>query len=164
MSNGPCRRRATPTCRKEALRCLKALRDAILDRKLTKTRRNFGPKNDEIDAKIEPTSAIEVYGGEANTTHKTKRESEETRQHTTKTRRDGLATHISHDMRCQGEFPTWTPPYLPGESPLAGVNSICSPRDAPRRPETPRDATRRPDETRRDATRRLETPRDASET
>ena len=32
---------------------------------------------------------------------------EETRQHATKTRRDGLATHISHDMRCQGEFPTW---------------------------------------------------------
>ena len=46
---------------------------------------------------------------------------EETRQHATKTRRDGLATHISHDMRCQGEFPTWTPPYLPGESPLTGV-------------------------------------------
>ena len=87
---------------------------------------------------------------------------EETRQHATKTRRDGLATHISHDMRCQGEFPTWTPPYLPGESPLAGVRRFCSPRDAPRRPETPRDATRRPDETRRDATRRHETPRDTS--
>ena len=36
-------------------------------------------KNDEIDAKIEPTSAIKVEGGEANTTHKTKRESEASR-------------------------------------------------------------------------------------
>ena len=57
----------------------KALRDAILDRKWMKARRDFGPKNDEMDAKLEPTSAIKVEGGEANTTHKTKRESEASR-------------------------------------------------------------------------------------
>ena len=74
--NGCCWPRATPTCRKAVPRCPKAHRDSILDRKLTKTRRAFGPKNDEIDAKIEPASAIKVEGGEANTTHKTKRESE----------------------------------------------------------------------------------------
>ena len=48
-------------------------------RKWTKPRRDFGPKNDEIDAEIEPMSAIEVTEGEANTTHKTKRESKASR-------------------------------------------------------------------------------------
>ena len=58
-----------------APRCPKALRDAILDQKLKKTQCDFGAKNVEIDAKIEPASAIKVEGGGANTTHKTERES-----------------------------------------------------------------------------------------